>query len=395
MRRDRYQLFSPIRIGPLALPNRLVRSATWDPIVLGQRQMVAEVLDLYRRQAQGGVGLIITGGLPVYRERLSDEEGPATYGYADLRVAGIEQIVAAVHDAGIGCRVVVQLETGYLQAGPSERTSPFGQAIRALEPTEIAEIVNNFITAIVDMRDAGFDGVQLHAAHGGLLSTFLSPYTNHRTDTYGGSAHNRARVIAEIVARAREQVGSFPILVKMNGTDYLPGGIDLESFPELAREVRDAGVDAIEVSGGMWDCLLRSEEELGFRPVPSPEAHTRLGRPEQQSYFLPYAERLELDIPVILVGGNRDVERLEEIVRQGQVDLIALCRPLLREPDLPQRWREGRGPRTATCISCNACLYAMYVHPGRPGPDVVSCVYQQDQEMYRQAQRWLVSWSNT
>jgi 2,4-dienoyl-CoA reductase-like NADH-dependent reductase (Old Yellow Enzyme family) len=92
------------------------------------------------------------------------------------------------------------------------------------------------------------------------------------------------------------------------------------------------------------------------------------------------------------VGGNRDVERLEEIVRQGKVDLVALCRPLLREPDLPNRWREGRGPRTAACISCNACLYAMHVHPGRTEPGVVSCIYQHDKEMYRQAQRWLVSW---
>jgi 2,4-dienoyl-CoA reductase-like NADH-dependent reductase (Old Yellow Enzyme family) len=261
-----------------------------------------------------------------------------------------------------------------------------------LEPAEIARIVDHFVAAIVAMRDAGFDGVQLHAAHGGLLSTFLSPYTNRRTDGYGGPAHNRVRIVAEIVARARERVGSFPILIKMNGTDYLPGGIDSDSLPELARAVRGAGIDAIEVSGGMWDCLLRPEKELGFRPVPSPEAHTRLGRPERQSYFLPYAARLDLDIPVILVGGNRDIERLEAIVRQGQADLIALCRPLLREPDLPRRWREGRGARTAACISCNACLFAMYVHPGRPEPGVASCVYDQDKEMYRQAQRWLVSW---
>jgi len=362
--------------------------------MLGSRQMVPEVLDLYRRQAEGGVGLIITGGLPVYRERFPEESGPEAYDYEDLRVAGLEQLAAVVHGAGTGCRVVAQLEAGFLLAGPSERVSPWdGQVVRALTAAEIGRIADNFIAGIVHMREAGFDGVQLHAAHGGLLSTFFSPYTNRRTDAYGGSPHNRARIVREIVARARERVGSFPILVKMNGTDYLPGGIDLDSFPELAREVRDAGADAIEVSGGMWDCLLRPEEELGFRPVPSPEAHTRLGRPERQSYFAPYAEQLDLDIPIILVGGNRDVERLEEIVGRGRVQLVALCRPLLREPDLPRRWREGRGSRTAACISCNACLYAMYVHPGRPEPAVVSCIYQQDKELYRQAQRWLGSGS--
>ncbi len=394
MRRDTYKLFSAGRIGPLTLPNRLVRSATWDPAILGRRQMIEEVLDLYRQQALGGVGLIIAGGLPVYEERFLDKGGWVPCSYKDLRVEGVEQLVTVVHGVGTGCRVVAQLENGSLQAGPSERVSPFaGRPLRALSTAEIGQIVDSFVAAIVHMHEAGFDGVQLHAAHGGLLSTFLSPYTNRRRDAYGGSARNRVRIVADIVSRAREKVGRFPILIKMNGTDYVPGGVDVDLFPELAHEVQSAGVDAVEVSGGMWDCLLRSEEELGFRPVPAPESHTRIASPERQSYFLPYAERLNLDIPVILVGGNRDVERLEAIVRGGKVDFIAMCRPLLNEPDLPNRWREGRGRRTAACISCNACLYAMYVHPGKPEPGVVSCVYLQDRELYRQAQRWLAGWA--
>jgi 2,4-dienoyl-CoA reductase-like NADH-dependent reductase (Old Yellow Enzyme family) len=178
----------------------------------------------------------------------------------------------------------------------------------------------------------------------------------------------------------------------MNGTDYIEGGIDSAAFPQLAQEMQDIGLDAIEISGGMWDCLVRSEQDLGFDPLPSPEAHTHIQRLEKQSYFLPYAERLDLAIPVILVGGNRNIERLEEIVRQGKVDFIALCRPLISEPDLPRRWLEGRGSKKTECISCNSCIYAMIVHPGRPEPGLVRCILKQDKEQYKIAQEWLSTW---
>jgi 2,4-dienoyl-CoA reductase-like NADH-dependent reductase (Old Yellow Enzyme family) len=195
-----------------------------------------------------------------------------------------------------------------------------------------------------------------------------------------------------MVSGARKKVGDFPILIKMNGTDYLPGGINLDAFPELAREIAEAGVDAIEISGGMWECLVRTEAELGFRPVPSPESHTRLKNPDTQSYFLDYAERLDLDIPVILVGGNRDVERLESILRQGAVDYIAMCRPFLSEPDLPRRWLEGRGSSGTECISCNSCLYDMYTSLERGEPRVATCWLKKDRLRVGEAQRWLASW---
>jgi 2,4-dienoyl-CoA reductase-like NADH-dependent reductase (Old Yellow Enzyme family) len=253
-------------------------------------------------------------------------------------------------------------------------------------------MVDCFIQSIAGVMDDGFDGVQLHAAHGGLLSRFLSPYTNRREDEYGGSVENRARIMREIVVGAREMVGDFPILIKMNCTDYVEGGTDIDIFPALAKAIEDAGVDAIEISGGMWDCLIRTEDELGFRPVPAPESHTRIKSPENQSYFLKFAEKLKLDIPLILVGGNRDIERLEEIMRQGNVDFLALCRPLISEPGLPKRWLEGHGSSGTDCISCNACIYDMWTHLEEGKPWIATCLVKHHKKKLKIAEEWLSSW---
>ncbi|MFQ5978762.1 MAG: NADH:flavin oxidoreductase [Candidatus Heimdallarchaeota archaeon] len=394
MRRDNYQIFSEGKIGNLTLPNRLVRSATWDPSILKSREMTDEVLRLYRNLALGGVGLIITGGFPVFQEQtLKDSPNKWISTYTDLRVKGIEHMAHLVHTSRQECRIIAQLENGNLNARPSVIKSPHSRRKqRRLTVEEIADIVGCFVEAIVDMKKAGFDGVQLHAAHGGLLSRFLSPYTNRRNDAYGGSTSNRVRIIQEIISKARQFVGNFPILVKINCTDYLEGGVNIDILPEQAREIKQTGADAIEVSGGMWECLFRGEQELGFRPVPAPESHTRIKNPEKQNYFLKYAEKLDLSIPVILVGGNRDVERLEEIVNQGKVDFIALSRPLIREPDLPKNWLEGRGSRTPECISCNSCIYSMHIHPGKLEPGLVTCIHKNDKSQHRAAQKWLASW---
>jgi 2,4-dienoyl-CoA reductase-like NADH-dependent reductase (Old Yellow Enzyme family) len=391
--RSHYRIFSEARLASLILPNRLVRSATWDPCILGRRQMTQEVLDLYKRLSSGGVGMIITGGLPVTPKGLFEDLPRKAVSYDDFRVDGFGELAEVTRAAGTGCTIVAQLENGSLSKGPSAVASPFRRsAAKPLSAEEIQTIIEYFVEGIYRMREEGFDGVQLHAAHGAFLSQFLSPYTNRRDDAYGGSAENRSRAVREIVSRARERVGDFPILIKMNGTDYVDGGTDIDTFPELAKEVERAGIDAIEVSGGMWDCLVRSEDELGFRPVPAPESHTRIKKPKKQSYFLKYAETLNLDIPVILVGGNRDIERLEAIVSQGKVDFISLCRPLISEPELPNRWREGRGGPATDCISCNSCLYEMLAHPGKAEPGLVQCVLKNEANKVKEAQRWLSSW---
>ncbi len=393
MRRDHYQIFSPTRIGRLALPNRLIRSATWDPSILGDRALNDPVRQIYRRVAAGGVGLIITGDFSVVPAGLLDSGDDATMSYDDVRIARYGELVDIVHTAGTGCKIIAQISADYPGVAPSAVPSPYTTELDCpLSVAQIKAIVNCFVEVIAGLCAEGFDGVQLHAAHGGLLSRFLSPFTNRRQDHYGGPAASRARIIAEIVAGARPRVGDLPILIKLNATDYLPGGTDLDNLPDLAQEVEKAGVDAIEVSGGMWECLVRSPEELGFRPVPSAESQTRLRDPARQSYFLPYAECLSLGVPLILVGGNRDVERLEAIVRRGSADLIAFCRPLISEPDLPNRWRLGRGSSATDCISCNSCLYDMYTRLDQGEPGVATCLVKQDPGRVREAGRWLRTW---
>jgi 2,4-dienoyl-CoA reductase-like NADH-dependent reductase (Old Yellow Enzyme family) len=392
MRRDHYRLFSEGRIGSLVLPNRLVRSATWDPSILGPRRMTEEVLAVYRRVAEGGAGLIITGDFSVVPAGFldGDEPGDTAGVYERVRIEGYGRLVEEIRCAAPRVRIVAQISADYPGVGPTDVPSPWTrERTRPLTTEQVRAIAGCLVEAIAGLQAEGFDGVQLHAAHGGMLSCFLSPYSNRRRDEYGGSARNRARIIAESVTGARQRVGDFPILIKMNGTDYVEGGIDLDNLPELAGEIERAGVDAVEVSGGMWDCLVRSEEELGFRPVPAPESHTRIRSLEKQSYFLPYAERLALGIPAILVGGNRDVERMEAIVQEGRVDFVSLCRPLICEPDLPNRWREGRGGSGAACISCNSCLYDMYTSLDRGEPGAVTCLLKEDRGRIGEAQRWL------
>jgi 2,4-dienoyl-CoA reductase-like NADH-dependent reductase (Old Yellow Enzyme family) len=372
-RRD-YVVFAEGKIGPMELKNRIVRSATVDAYSKRDADKCGEqTIATYAELAQGGVGLIVTGDI----QAVSFDS-----------VDGLSRLADAVHRTDSDCRIVVQLSA--YDGMPSDVPSPFATGpVKVLTRSEIAEVVQRLAAVIASVKTAGFDGVELHAAHGhGLLSYFLSPYTNRRTDEYGGSAHNRTRIIREIVDGARSNVGDFPILAKVNCTDNVEGGIDMHSFPEQAAAIADCGLDAVEISGGSVHCLVRSEDELGFPPRPCPEAHTRINTVAKQSYFLAYAEAVNLGIPVILAGGNRDIERMENAVRGGSIDFFAMCRPLINEPDLPDRWLRGEGTRTTHCISCNACLYP-YMEPERV---TTYCVYKTDKQLHREAVRWLHNW---
>lgn len=381
MRRDDYKLFSEGRIAHLTVKNRLVRSATYEGSMTEDGRVTPEMLNLYRNLAEGGVGTIITGHMAVRLEGKGHVRQTSIYD--DYHIAEIAKIAEIVHESGNDCKILGQLSYAGRQVlhdnkvaecvGPSDVPSPILQKkAKVLTTSEIQKIINCFSDAIVRVKNAGYDGVQLGGAHGYLLSSFLSPYTNRRDDQYGGSLEKRVAILREIIGKAREKVDEFPILIKMNCMDHIEGGIDIETFPEVAKEVEAMGFDAIEVSGGMWDCLIRTEEELGFFPLPIPEARTRINSLDKQSYFVPGTEGLNLNIPVIVVGGHRNVESLEKIIGGGTVDFFAFARPLISEPDLPKRWLEGRGSEKADCVSCNSCVLEIKSKP-------LKCVLKQNQ----------------
>lgn len=368
MKRDKYRLFSKGRIAGLVTKNRLVRSATYEAAMTGDGRTTSEILKLYRNLAKGGVGTIITGHMAVQYEGKGGERQICIYD--DRHIDEISKIAAQVRSASEGCRIIAQITHAGRQVlhdntmaecvGPSAVPSPILKKMaRALSKDEIQKIIACFSDAITRVRKAGYDGVQLHGAHGYLLSSFLSPYTNRRDDEYGGSLEKRVTIVKEIVERARADVGDFPILIKINCTDHIEGGMDAKSFPRMAKALEDIGINALEVSGGMWDCLNRTEAELGFYPLPIPESRTRIGSLEKQSYYSGPSEGLDLNIPVIVVGGHRHVESLEEIIQRGKIDFLSLSRPLISEPDLPKRWIEGQGSPKADCVSCNSCLWQL------------------------------------
>jgi 2,4-dienoyl-CoA reductase-like NADH-dependent reductase (Old Yellow Enzyme family) len=340
--RDSYRVFSEGRIADLRLKNRLVRSATAEN-ACRESEMTEEGINLYRGLAAGGVGLIITGYMGVMPEGRSNDL--QTVIYDDRFIDSLHRIAGVVHETDKECKVVAQLAHVGMQTQATEPVGPTATAWphveakpRALTTKEVEGIVASFAQAARRAKGAGFDGVQLHAAHGYLLSSFLSPYTNTRTDKYGGSLAKRVRIIREIVDQSRALVGpDLPILIKMNCDDLVKGGTDIHSFPQLAKEIGRAGIQAVEVSGN--------------NPI-----REKISSPEEQSYFLSYAQKLRLNVPVILTGGNRSVERLEQISKAGTPQFFGFARPLLREPNMPARWLEGRGAPEAACISCNRCI---------------------------------------
>jgi 2,4-dienoyl-CoA reductase-like NADH-dependent reductase (Old Yellow Enzyme family) len=226
----------------MTIKNRIVRSATWDVPVTLTRKVPDIIVDYYRELTRGGSGMIITGDFPV----TPDGELRETTTFSDVNVRGLERIAEIVHKTDARCKVVAQLSTGYLPRAPSTRMSLFtGRTIPGLTKEEIRILIKCFAEGVKRARDLGYDGVQFHAAHGTLLCDFLSPYTNKRSDDYGGTAKKGVRVIRDIVSAARKEVDDFPILIKANCTDYIPGGLDMESFPELALEIERAGKDDI------------------------------------------------------------------------------------------------------------------------------------------------------
>ncbi|MCP4690801.1 MAG: NADH:flavin oxidoreductase [Desulfobacterales bacterium] len=335
--RNNYTVFSQGKIGDLTISNRFVRSATMIGAASGGRPS-KKTLEVFTKLAQGGTGMLITGF--VIPTKANARYAAQMNIYDDSQINGLRELTEAVHGANGQCRLAAQIGHSGDFVGPSGIRWPLPNKRKgkALSTEEVDAIVSDFAAAVWRAQEAGFDGVELHGAHAYLLSSFLSPVTNKRTDKYGGSLEKRVHIVRAIMDQARKRVGpGFPIVIKLNSDDNVAGGIRPETFPELANEIVKTGVDAIDVSGN--DCLQKG-----------------IDRVEEETYFYTGAKALEVKVPIIVTGGNRSVEHLEKLVETKEVDFFGLARPLLREPDLPNRWLEGRGDDSSTCISCNKCF---------------------------------------
>jgi 2,4-dienoyl-CoA reductase-like NADH-dependent reductase (Old Yellow Enzyme family) len=314
-------------------------------------QVTDRLVDVYERLAAGGVGLIISSYMfvdPAGRQP-PDQIGA----HADELIPGLGRMAEAVHSRdGVLVGQIVhcggQATTSPDPVAPSALRSPgYPKTPRALTAGEIDGIITAFAGAARRLKQAGFDGVQLHGAHGYLLAQFLSPLRNRRDDRYGGSLENRARFALEVFGAVRSEVGSeFPVMIKLNAHDFLEGSTTEEDSAHLAALLAQAGIDAIEVSGG-----TPGSGRLG---AARPDIETR----EDEAYFRPQARAIRAaapDVPLMLVGGLRSLEVMDEILASGDADYLSICRPLIREPDLPLRWQRG-DRRRADCVSCLGCF---------------------------------------
>jgi 2,4-dienoyl-CoA reductase-like NADH-dependent reductase (Old Yellow Enzyme family) len=347
-------LFEKTTINGMSLANRFIRSATWEGLADEHGAVTPRLTEMMIELARGEVGLIISSHAFVSPEgQVSPRQLAA---YENHFLPGLGDMVRAVHS--VGGKIALQLAHGGCRAnsdlsglepvGPSMVEKDGKPICRTLAKEDIAIIVSAFARAAGLAKQAGFDAVQIHAAHGFLLSQFLSPAYNKRTDEYGGDLTNRARFLLEVVRSVRETVGpAYPVLIKINSDDFLAGGMSSAEAVEISGWLEMASVDAIEFSGG----TMHSPEE--FVPV----RPGRLKTPEQEVYYRQAAKlyKQRVTIPLILVGGIRSYEVAEELVREGTADYVSLSRPLICEPGLVKRWREG-DRRKSECVSDNACF---------------------------------------
>ena len=362
-----HPLFESTTINGMALKNRFVRSATWEGMATEDGRVTPRLIDTMVELATGGVGLIISGHAYVTK---SGQASPWQLGlYDDSLIDGLRSMTDAVHAAG--GRIVAQLaHAGHLALEKAIGTPPvvasnfegLAQTPRTeLSVDDIQRLKNVYTEAARRAQTAGFDGIQLHSAHGYLFSQFLSPWFNRRTDDYGGTLDNRVRIHVETIRAIRKAVGSdWPLLVKMNCEDFAEGGLNVADSISAAGQMVAAGLDAIELSGG----LLTGGKLSPSRP--------NINKKEKEAYFKAAAHTFKrsLGVPLILVGGIRSPDVAERLIDEGAADYVSMSRPLIREPGLIKRWQSGDRTR-ARCLSDNLCF-----RPGMTGKGIY-CVTEE------------------
>ena len=338
----------------LVLPNRLAKAAMTEQLADPDHRPNERHRTLYRRWAEGGVGLQITGNVQVDRRHLEHPQNVVIDAEPDA--AGAEALRAWAEATKMaGAKAIVQLSHAGRQTPKAVNPNPqapsaipvdlpggqFGTP-RAMTTEEIEDTIARFAAAARTAEAAGFDGVQVHAAHGYLLSSFLNPRANQRDDEWGGSLENRARALLRTVEAVRAAVpSSFAVAVKLNSADFQRGGLTEEDSAQVAGWLAERGVDLLEVSGGSYEQpAMMDMEGLEARHEASKAESTR----RREAYFLRFAEHLraKTTLPLMVTGGFRTRAGMDEALASGATDLIGLARPLCVEPDLPVRLLAGQ-----------------------------------------------------
>jgi 2,4-dienoyl-CoA reductase-like NADH-dependent reductase (Old Yellow Enzyme family) len=382
------QVFEETTLAGLRLKNRIIRSATFEGMGDESGRPSDKLSQLYVRLAEGGVGAIITGGIivqrngrPLSRSLMIDSDGfldAFREMISPVKALGTPIIAQLEHAGGLADRAT----TGKEAVGPSKKKYPsWSTEARELRGSEIQEIIEAFVKAIERAKQVGFDGVQLHAAHGYLLSAFLSPRVNKRKDKWGGSTENRFRIIREIVQGARQMVGDYPILAKFSAYDGDKGGVSAEEGIRIAELMETAGIDAIETSCGSGDDGFNSirvpkvpvEAILHLMPIfrnssPLRRAFYKTLLPLSLKKWAPlhnyniqtaHEIKKRVKIPVIAVGGIRNIKQIRNIVAEGKADYASMSRPFIREPDIVKKFF-AETQEQSKCIDCGYCFFGLY-----------------------------------
>jgi len=348
---DKWKLLEPVRVGTMSLRNRIVMPPMEARLNRPDGSVTKAMIDYYSERAKGGVGAII-----VQNSYIDDKESRSALSqsgvYSDHLIAGLNELAeaiktygaAALLQVGHGGRQCAPEATGRQPVAPSAiPCKHVGVMPRELTLTEIEEIQNAFAEAASRVKQAGFDGVEIHGAHGYLICEFLSPYTNKRSDKYGGGLENRALFALEIIKRVRDRVGDgFTVGYRMSADEYVPGGLTLEETSRFARMLEKAGVDYVHVSAGIYESL----------PDMVPPMYV------ERAHLVHLAEGIKkaVRMPVITVGAH-DVETAEKALQEGKADLVALGRALIADPELPKKLASGRMDDIRPCIRGNeGCL---------------------------------------
>ncbi len=346
------KIFEPVTLGGLPLKNRLLRSATYEGLSADPNgHLTARNSEIYETLATGEIGGIITGMYAISADgRISPDMVRA---YEDSLIEPLSKMATMLHS--YNCKLIVQINHGGIKAFPqgegmlpagASAVEPMpGHASREMTKDDIAQVVKDFGAAALRCKQAGADAVQLHGAHGYLLSQFLSPFYNFRQDEYGGSIENRARFLFEAYDEIRRAVGpNYPIWLKINCADLIENEVPLEERVWVCKQLDERGINAIEVSAGLG---------TGRASTPS----LRVGGDIPEAYFANLADAVakEVSTAVIGVGGYRSAEAVEKALNDTGIEGVAFSRPLIREPNLAKRWQSG-DMSPSSCVSCNKCF---------------------------------------